>query len=258
VASDLSRWRVLSGGSDLLRLWELPGVHTYRGFPDIPEVSPDIPLADVQAALVEALEHGQRRDRSRRVEALFEQIGNETSHVPRVSGRPNASWELAEGGSSTEERRLQVEYGDVPTIFTIGYEQHRTPSTLIDALRAAGVRRLVDVRELPLSRRRGFSKTGLASFLAEAEIGYEHVRALGNPKPYRDLYKSGRINEGAGAYRAHLHNGSYPALIELSQTLDKTPTCLLCFEEAHDVCHRAEIVAALEDRLVDLDIVHLQ
>lgn len=146
----------------------------------------------------------------------------------------------------------------VPLVFTIGYEQHRAPSTLIDALRAVGVRRVVDVRELPLSRRRGFSKTALAAALADAEIEYEHVRALGNPKRYRDLYRSGRLDEGAKRYRAHLHNGSYATLVELSETLGDAPTCLLCFEAAHDVCHRAVIVDALEDHLGDLDVVHLQ
>jgi uncharacterized protein (DUF488 family) len=146
----------------------------------------------------------------------------------------------------------------VPTVFTIGYEQHRTPSTLIRALQAAGVRRLVDVRELPLSRRRGFSKTALASALADAEIEYEHVRALGNPKPYRELYKAGRVAEGTERYRAHLHNGSYSALVELSETLDEISTCLLCFEAAHNECHRAVIVDALEDRLGNIDVVHLQ
>jgi uncharacterized protein (DUF488 family) len=145
----------------------------------------------------------------------------------------------------------------MPTLFTIGYEQHRSPDSLIDALRDAGVRRLVDVRELPLSRRKGFSKTALAAALDDAEIEYEHVRALGNPKAYRELYRSGRVSEGEARYRAHLHNGSYPALIELSETLDEAPTCLLCFEASHDACHRAVIVDALEDRLDDLDVVHL-
>jgi uncharacterized protein (DUF488 family) len=143
------------------------------------------------------------------------------------------------------------------TLFTIGYEQHRTPSTLIDALRAAGVRRLVDVRELPLSRRRGFSKTALAAALDDAAIEYRHVRALGNPKAYRDLYKSGRVSEGEERYRAHLHNGSYPALIELGETLAESPTCLLCFETAHDECHRSVIVDALEARHDDLAVIHL-
>ena len=146
----------------------------------------------------------------------------------------------------------------VPTVYTIGYQQHRTPSTLIDALRGAGVRRLVDVRELPLSRRRGFSKTGLAASLAEAGIEYEHVRELGNPKPYRQLYRAGRVKEGMQRYHAHLHNGSYGALVKLSETLEAVPTCLLCFEAAHNECHRAVIVGALEARCDQLAVVHLE
>lgn len=148
--------------------------------------------------------------------------------------------------------------GIVPTVFTIGYERHGTPLTLIDALRAAGVSRLVDVRELPLSRRRGFSKTALAAALGEAKIEYEHIRPLGNPKPYRELYRSGRVEEGMERYRAHLHNGSYQALVALSATLDTSSTCLLCFEAEHEACHRAVIVDALRERLGDLDVVHLQ
>jgi uncharacterized protein (DUF488 family) len=142
------------------------------------------------------------------------------------------------------------------TVFTIGYENHRTPATLIAALHDAGVRRLVDVRELPLSRKRGFSKTSLSAALEEANIEYEHVRELGNPKPYRDLYKSGRVAEGERHYRKHLHNGSYAALVELGGKLDEA-TCLLCFEAAHEACHRAVIIEALGE-LGELDVVHLQ
>ncbi len=144
------------------------------------------------------------------------------------------------------------------TVFTIGYEQHRFPTTLIEALHAAGVRRLVDVRERPLSRKRGFSKTALAAALEAAEIEYAHVRELGNPKPYRDLYRSGRVEEGKRRYREHLHNGSYPALVELSELVTEAPTCLLCFEATHDECHRAVIVDALKSRLGELDVEHLQ
>jgi uncharacterized protein (DUF488 family) len=85
----------------------------------------------------------------------------------------------------------------MPTVFTTGYEQHADTSSLIDTLRAVGVRRLVDVRELPLSRRRGFSKTALAAALATADIEYEHVRELGNPKADRERDRAGRVAEGA-------------------------------------------------------------
>jgi len=48
----------------------------------------------------------------------------------------------------------------------------------VAALRTAGVKRVVGVRELPLSRRHGFSKTRLAAALASAGIVYEPMRAL--------------------------------------------------------------------------------
>ena len=54
-----------------------------------------------------------------------------------------------------------------PTLFTIGYER-ATPPSLVAALRAAGVRRVVDVRALANSRRPGFAKRALSAALAEA------------------------------------------------------------------------------------------
>jgi uncharacterized protein (DUF488 family) len=142
-------------------------------------------------------------------------------------------------------------------IFTTGYEQHRDPGALVAVLQAAGVRRLVDVRELPLSRRRGFSKTSLGATLTDAGISYEHERALGNPKPLRDLYKSGRQPQGEAGYRAHVRNGSTWAVDWLAGTLEETPTCLLCFEADHTTCHRSVIVDELRTRVGALEVVNL-
>jgi uncharacterized protein (DUF488 family) len=144
----------------------------------------------------------------------------------------------------------------MPKLFTIGYEG-RTPADLIEQLQEAGVERVVDVRELPLSRRKGFSKTPLAATLERAGIRYEHVRALGNPKETRARYRSGDVDGGAREYRAHLHNGSYPALVTLADSITDEKTCLLCLEESHDVCHRSVIAGAVAERLPRVAIVHL-
>jgi uncharacterized protein (DUF488 family) len=144
----------------------------------------------------------------------------------------------------------------LPTLFTIGYEG-RTQRSLIERLQEAGVERVVDVRELPLSRRRGFSKNSLGAALQESGINYEHARALGNPKPTRNRYKRGDVDGGAREYRAHLHNGSYSALIELADSLADKKTCLLCVEEAHDHCHRSVIAGAVAERLPGVAVVHL-
>lgn len=141
------------------------------------------------------------------------------------------------------------------TLYTTGYEQYASADSLVAALHTAGIKRLVDVRELPLSRRHGFSKTRLAAALADAGIVYEHVRALGNP--YRDLYRAGRLNEGAAQYRAHLANGSREALLELARSLRHAATCILCVEESHEACHRALVAEALRAEIPRLRVVNL-
>jgi uncharacterized protein (DUF488 family) len=141
-------------------------------------------------------------------------------------------------------------------LFTVGYEAS-TPDGLVEKLRNAGVERVVDVRELPLSRRRGFSKTKLGERLAEAGIAYEHVRELGNPKPNRDRYKRGQVADGARRYRAHLQNGSRGALVRLVESLDGVRTCLLCVEHSHEVCHRAVIADAALELRPRLAVTHL-
>ncbi|MDR1430587.1 MAG: DUF488 domain-containing protein, partial [Propionibacteriaceae bacterium] len=50
---------------------------------------------------------------------------------------------------------------------------------------------LVDVRQTPISRKRGLSKTALGAALSEAGIDYIHLRELGNPRDNRDGYRQG-------------------------------------------------------------------
>jgi uncharacterized protein (DUF488 family) len=143
-----------------------------------------------------------------------------------------------------------------PKLFTVGYEG-RSLDDLIAELLVAGVERLVDVRELPLSRRRDFSKTALSDALREAGIEYVHVRALGNPKPNRERYWSGDVEGGAAVYRKHLNNGSRGALIELAQSIVNDSACLLCFERDHAQCHRDVIAEALQKLQPGLQVGHL-
>jgi hypothetical protein len=77
-------------------------------------------------------------------------------------------------------------------LFTISYEG-RTADDLPASMAASGVTTVIDVRDLPLSRKRGFSKTALASLLAQSGVDYVHERGLGNPKPLRDHVKSHRV-----------------------------------------------------------------
>lgn len=65
-------------------------------------------------------------------------------------------------------------------IYTIGYEG-RAIDEFIAMLAAEQIERVIDVRDLPLSRRRGFSKTPLGEALRGAGIEYVHMKSAGNP-----------------------------------------------------------------------------
>lgn len=145
----------------------------------------------------------------------------------------------------------------MPTIWTIGYER-LLPDALVAELEAAGVRRLIDVRYRPQSRRHGMSKTRLADRLAEAGIAYEHRRSLGTPPDIRWFYKNRREAEGAERYRAHLEASAAAELDALAGALDADPpTALLCLEEDPARCHRREVTDALRRRRPDLEVVDL-
>src|SRR3954471_22699032 len=86
-------------------------------------------------------------------------------------------------------------------LFTIGYEG-RALDELLAILRANKIDRLIDVRDLPLSRRRGFSKTPLGNAARDAGIEYVHLREAGNP--YRRIKDEIPRDELLAKYRAHL------------------------------------------------------
>ena len=71
------------------------------------------------------------------------------------------------------------------------------------------------------------SKTKLALALAERGIAYEHRRELGTPLKIRGLFRAGRLEEAAGAYRAHAEAHAGEELDALAAELDgaRRPRC---------------------------------
>ena len=128
---------------------------------------------------------------------------------------------------------------------TIGYEGLALRDFL-GLLRASGATRLIDVRAIPQSRKPGFSRRMLAASIAEAGLGYTHLRALGTPKPGRIAARHGDAAGLARVYEAHLATPEAElALAEAAALAAAEPCCLLCFEADPALCHRS-IVA---DRL---------
>jgi uncharacterized protein (DUF488 family) len=145
----------------------------------------------------------------------------------------------------------------VTRLWTIGYER-LLPEELVAELRAAGVRRVIDVRYRPQSRRPGMSKTRLADLLGEHGIAYESRRGLGTPPDIRVLFRAGRTTEARASFRDHVEGAGVAELEALSDELPAAPpTALLCLEADAAVCHRRVLTEALQRRHADLHVIDL-
>ena len=129
-------------------------------------------------------------------------------------------------------------------IYTVGYEG-LGPEEFLRQLRRARVRVVVDVRDVPLSRKRGFSKTALAEALGAAGMDYQHVRSLGCPKFIRDQYRADRDwNAYTVAFMKHLRQQSQ-AVSELAGLCEDRAAALLCYEADAGLCHRTYVARAV-------------
>lgn len=141
-------------------------------------------------------------------------------------------------------------------LYTIGYER-ATLAEVLDRLRGAGVATLIDVRAVAASRRAGFAKSLLAASLAEAGIGYVHLRELGTPKAGRIAVRAGRIDEMRRIFAAHMQTPEAEAgLARAIAIVAEGTACLLCLEAEAGHCHRA-VVAAMIARALACEVVHL-
>ena len=139
-------------------------------------------------------------------------------------------------------------------IFTIGYEGTTVPEFLAE-LKRAGVRRVMDVRALPLSRRPGFSKSSLKAALEEAGMEYVHLKALGTPADGRAAARAGRHSDLERIYAGQLELPE--AMVQSAQMLDlaaEKPSALLCMEREPANCHRTLLLNAVAP---DAEVVHL-
>jgi uncharacterized protein (DUF488 family) len=134
-------------------------------------------------------------------------------------------------------------------LFTIGYEG-RALDELIAILASNHVDRVIDVRDLPLSRRRGFSKTPLGTALVAAGIDYVHMREAGNP--YRKLKDAIPRDELLAKYRAHL-KGARTAVANVAEQARGRRVALLCYEADSAQCHRS-LLAPRVAKLLDVAV----
>lgn len=145
----------------------------------------------------------------------------------------------------------------MPELYTIGYEGS-TQAALLQTLVYHDIQTLLDIRELPQSRKPGLSKTALGQAAAEYGVEYAHLRALGTP---RDIRYQRKIDHDEAAFRAGFLTylaTQDPAMEMLVERAGRERCCLLCYEADVRQCHRLLVA----DRAAQmsggaLTIVHL-
>lgn len=142
------------------------------------------------------------------------------------------------------------------TLMTIGYEGADI-ADFVATLQNQGVKTLIDVRELPLSRKKGFSKNKLRLEIERAGIDYLHVKQLGDPKPGRLAARAGEMDKFRRIFGEHIkQEASQSALHDIVPVVRAGGACLLCFERCHTDCHRS-IVANELTKLAKIEVAHI-
>jgi uncharacterized protein (DUF488 family) len=119
----------------------------------------------------------------------------------------------------------------------MGYEGLQV-ERFFDLLVMHGIETLVDIRENPISRKRGFSKNALMIAAAERGLKYRHFPTLGSPKEVRQRYRADGDWETFTAHFTEYLMTQDEDIAALAALAARERSCLLCFEADPCFCHR--------------------
>ena len=142
------------------------------------------------------------------------------------------------------------------TIYTIGYEGIDIDDFLY-LLQKHNIETLVDIRELPLSRKQGFSKNSLSNHLNLKGFEYIHLPKFGCPKPIRNQYKSDNNWQSYKQAFTEYIQTQGNELLELANLANSSNCALFCFEADYNFCHRS-LVANEINKKHGLSIDHVK
>jgi uncharacterized protein (DUF488 family) len=152
--------------------------------------------------------------------------------------------EQSEGKDIWNENRSASE----ADFFTIGYTGRKT-GEILEALRANGVRTLIDIRKNPISMYRpDLSKSNLASLLANNKIEYAHLPELGVPRDIRaKAVETGSREVIWDWYDDNVLESFFGKNLHFFINGFEHPVALMCTEMDPKECHRHRVTLALED-----------
>ena len=131
-------------------------------------------------------------------------------------------------------------------LFTVGYQGTKIES-FIAQLKNHAINCLIDVREVPLSRKPGFSKASLAGHLTSNNIRYIHLKELGSPKPAREKLKLDNDYEAFFVRMENHLSDKQDAIENAYFYVTNNTCCLMCYERLADSCHRKVVANKIKE-----------
>src|ERR1044072_2171647 len=130
-------------------------------------------------------------------------------------------------------------------LFTIGDTGFSLDEFIVQ-LDESRIECLIDVREIPISRKRGFSKSALRERLEASGITYQHFRLLGSPRSLRhEVRRTEDFHKFFLSVSHHLAEaGSQTQVAEAIQMARHARSCLMCCCPDWQFCHRKCVVEA--------------
>lgn len=133
------------------------------------------------------------------------------------------------------------------SLYTIGYEG-RDLEEFTSCLKSFGIQTLIDVRDIPYSRKKGFSKSPLSQYLEEFGIEYIHLKQLGSPKDLREKVKTdGDYKSFYKAYSSHIQSQK-ESVETLYQIVMSNNACIMCYERDPNNCHRLMVADVIKKK----------
>lgn len=142
-------------------------------------------------------------------------------------------------------------------LFTIGFTK-KSAEQFFTKLKAAGVRRVLDVRLNNSSQLAGFSKKEDLEYFLRAinQMGYAHLPALAPTEEILTAYKKEK-GDWAVYERLFLELMRGRRVEDMPEKELFDGGCLLCSEDKPQHCHRRLVAEYLAEKWGDVENVHL-
>lgn len=141
-------------------------------------------------------------------------------------------------------------------VYTLGYEE-RSVDGFLNKLLQAGIRRIIDVRANPVSRKYGFARSSLSSLASKLGFEYCHCPELGiSSAMRREVETPSEFRELFGYYERQILSTKADEVAKVAALMMSMPSVLVCMEKEAVDCHRSRLAARIA-ALTGLKAVHL-